>query len=90
MAKLYASEAEFGVSFKFTTARPLDDRFVVEQAADIYDPATWGGALYTGLTVATSDGTLYTYTGPACDLNDGADFNSSLVAGKIPAENWKV
>ena len=90
MAKLYASEAEFGVSFKFTTARPLDDRLVVDQAADIYDPATWGGALYTGLTVATSDGTLYTYTGPACDLNDGADFNGSLVNGKIPEENWKV
>lgn len=90
MAKLYASEAEFGVSFKFTTARPLDDRLVVEQAADIYDPATWGGALYTGLTVATSGGTLFTYTGPACDLNDGADFNGSLVDGKIPTENWKV
>ena len=90
MAKLYASKAEFGVSFKFTTARPLDDRLVVEQAADIYDPATWGGALYTGLTVATSGGTLFTYTGPACDLNDGADFNGSLVDGKIPKENWKV
>ena len=90
MAKLYASKAEFGVSFKFTTARPLDDRLVVDQAADIYDPATWGGALYTGLTVATSDGTLYTYTGPACDLNDGADFNGSLVDGKISKENWKV
>lgn len=90
MAKLYASKAEFGVSFKFTTARPLDDRLVVDQATDIYDPATWGGAdkctLYTGLTVATSDGTLYTYTGPAGD----ADFAASLVAGKIPTENWKV
>ena len=90
MAKLYASEAEFGVSFKFTTARPLDDRLVVDQAADIYDPATWGGALYTGLTVATSGGTLFTYTGPACDLNDGADFENSLVDGKIPEGNWKV
>lgn len=90
MAKLYASKAEFGVSFKFTTARPLDDRLVVDQATDIYDPATWGGAdkctLYTGLTVATSGGTLYTYTGPAGD----ADFAASLVAGKIPTENWKV
>lgn len=90
MAKLYASEAEFGVSFKFTTARPLDDRLVVDQAADIYDPATWGGAdkctLYTGLTVATSGGTLYTYTGPAGD----AAFAASLVSGKIPTENWKV
>lgn len=90
MAKLYASKAEFGVSFKFTTARPLDDRLVVDQATDIYDPATWGGAdkctLYTGLTVATSGGTLYTYIGPAGD----ADFAASLVAGKIPAENWKV
>ena len=90
MAKLYASKAEFGVSFKFTTARPLDDRLVVDQAIDIYDPATWGGAdkctLYTGLTVATSGGTLYTYTGPAGD----AGFADSLVAGKIPAENWKV
>lgn len=90
MAKLYASKAEFGVSFKFTTARPLDDRLVVDQAADIYDPATWGGAdkctLYTGLTVATSGGTLYTYTGPAGD----AAFADSLVAGKIPIENWKV
>lgn len=90
MAKLYASKAEFGVSFKFTTARPLDDRLVVDQATDIYDPATWGGAdkctLYTGLTVATSDGTLYTYIGPAGD----AGFADSLVAGKIPAENWKV
>lgn len=90
MAKLYASKAEFGVSFKFTTARPLDDRLVVDQATDIYDPATWGGAdkctLYTGLTVATSGGTLYTYIGPAGD--DG--FADSLVAGKIPAENWKV
>lgn len=90
MAKLYASKAEFGVSFKFTTARPLDDRLVVDQAADIYDPATWGGAdkctLYTGLTVATSGGTLYTYTGPAGD----AAFATSLVAGKIPTENWKV
>lgn len=90
MAKLYASKAEFGVSFKFTTARPLDDRLVVDQAADIYDPATWGGAdkctLYTGLTVATSGGTLYTYIGPAGD----AGFADSLVAGKIPAENWKV
>lgn len=90
MAKLYASEAEFGVSFKFTTARPLDDRLVVDQAADIYDPATWGGAnkctLYKGLTVATSGGTLYTYTGPAGD----AAFAASLVAGKIPTENWKV
>lgn len=90
MAKLYASKAEFGVSFKFTTARPLDDRLVVDQATDIYDPATWGGAdkctLYTGLTVATSSGTLYTYIGPAGD----AGFADSLVAGKIPAENWKV
>lgn len=90
MAKLYASKAEFGVSFKFTTARPLDDRLVVDQATDIYDPATWGGAdkctLYTGLTVATSGGTLYTYTGPAGD----AAFAASLVAGKIPAGNWKV
>lgn len=90
MAKLYASKAEFGVSFKFTTARPLDDRLVVDQAADIYDPATWGGAdkctLYTGLTVATSGGTLYTYTGPAGD----AAFATSLVAGKIPTKNWKV
>lgn len=90
MAKLYASEAEFGVSFKFTTARPLDDRLVVDQATDIYDPATWGGAdkctLYTGLTVATSGGTLYTYTGPAGD----AGFADSLVDGKIPKENWKV
>lgn len=90
MAKLYASKAEFGVSFKFTTARPLDDRLVVDQATDIYDPATWGGAdkctLYTGLTVATSGGTLYTYTGPAGD----AGFADSLVAGKIPAENWKI
>lgn len=90
MAKLYASKAEFGVSFKFTTARPLDDRLVVDQATDIYDPATWGGAdkctLYTGLTVATSGGTLYTYTGPAGD----AGFADSLVEGKIPAENWKV
>lgn len=90
MAKLYASKAEFGVSFKFTTARPLDDRLVVDQAADIYDPATWGGAdkctLYTGLTVATSGGTLYTYTGPAGD----AAFAASLVSGKIPTENWKV
>lgn len=90
MAKLYASKAEFGVSFKFTTARPLDDRLVVDQATDIYDPATWGGAdkctLYTGLTVATSGGTLYTYTGPAGD----AGFADSLVDGKIPVENWKV
>lgn len=90
MAKLYASKAEFGVSFKFTTARPLDDRLVVDQATDIYDPATWGGTdkctLYTGLTVATSGGTLYTYIGPAGD----AGFADSLVAGKIPAENWKV
>lgn len=90
MAKLYASKAEFGVSFKFTTARPLDDRLVVDQVADIYDPATWGGAdkctLYTGLTVATSGGTLYTYTGPAGD----AAFAASLVAGKIPTGNWKV
>lgn len=90
MAKLYASKAEFGVSFKFTTARPLDDRLVVDQATDIYDPATWGGVdkctLYTGLTVATSGGTLYTYTGPAGD----AGFADSLVDGKIPAENWKV
>lgn len=90
MAKLYASKAEFGVSFKFTTARPLDDRLVVDQATDIYDPATWGGAdkctLYTGLTVATSGGTLYTYTGPAGD----AGFADSLVDGKIPTENWKV
>ena len=90
MAKLYASKAEFGVSFKFTTARPLDDRLVVDQATDIYDPATWGGAdkctLYTGLTVATSGGTLQTYTGPAGD----AGFADSLVDGKIPAENWKV
>lgn len=90
MAKLYASKAEFGVSFKFTTARPLDDRLVVDQATDIYDPATWGGTdkctLYKGLTVATSGGTLYTYIGPAGD----AGFADSLVAGKIPAENWKV
>lgn len=90
MAKLYASKAEFGVSFKFTTARPLDDRLVVDQATDIYDPATWGGVdkctLYTGLTVATSGGTLYTYTGPAGD----AGFADSLVDGKIPKENWKV
>lgn len=91
MAKLYASEAEFGVSFKFTTARPLDDRLVVDQATDIYDPATWGGAdkctLYTGLTVATSGGTLYTYIGPA---GDDAFAASLTEAGKIPTGNWKV
>lgn len=95
MAKLYASKAEFGVSFKFTTARPLDDRLVVDQAKDIYDPATWGWdsvkkigcTLYTGLTVATSGGTLYTYTGPAGD----AGFAGSLTSdGKIPEINWKV
>lgn len=90
MAKLYASKASFGVSFKFGKALPLDDRFVVETEADIFDPATWGGTdkctLYKGLTVATSGGTLYTYIGPAGD----AGFADSLVDGKIPAENWKV
>ena len=91
MAKLYASEASFGVSFKFGKALPLDDRFVVETEADIFDPATWGGTdkctLYKGLTVATSGGTLYTYIGPAGD----AGFASSLTPdGKIPTENWKV
>lgn len=90
MAKLYASEASFGVSFKFGKALPLDDRFVVETEADIFDPATWGGTdkctLYKGLTVATAGGTLYTYTGPAGD----AGFADSLVDGKIPHENWRV
>lgn len=90
MAKLYASEASFGVSFKFGKALPLDDRFVVETEADIFDPATWGGTdkctLYKGLTVATAGGTLYTYIGPAGD----AGFADSLVDGKIPHENWKV
>lgn len=93
MAKLYASKANFGVSFKFTTARPLDDRLVVNTVDDLYNLATWDYnpktkvcALYKGLTVATSGGTLYTYIGPAGD----AGFADSLVAGKIPAENWKV
>lgn len=94
MAKLYASKAEFGVSFKFTTARPLDDRLVVNTVDDLYNLATWDYnpktnvcALYKGLTVATAGGTLYTYIGEA---GDTYEFKTAVAGGSIPKNLWKV
>lgn len=94
MAKLYASKANFGVSFKFTTARPLDDRLVVDTVNDLYNLATWDYnpktgvcALYKGLTVSTSGGVLYTYIGEA---GDTAEFKAAVAGGSIPKNLWKV
>ena len=94
MAKLYASKANFGVSFKFTTARPLDDRLVVDTVNDLYNLATWDYnpktgvcALYKGLTVSTSGGALYTYIGEA---GDTAEFKAAVAGGSIPKNLWKV
>ena len=94
MAKLYASKANFGVSFKFTTARPLDDRLVVDTVNDLYNLATWDYnpktgvcALYKGLTVSTADGTLYTYIGEAGDTEE---FKTAVAGGSIPKNLWKV
>ena len=94
MAKLYASKANFGVSFKFTTARPLDDRLVVDTVNDLYNLATWDYnpktgvcALYKGLTVSTADGTLYTYIGEAGDTEE---FKTAVADGSIPKNLWKV
>lgn len=94
MAKLYASNANFGVSFKFTTARPLDDRLVVDTVNDLYNLATWDYnpktevcALYKGLTVSTADGTLYTYIGEAGDTEE---FKTAVAGGSIPKNLWKV
>lgn len=94
MAKLYASDANFGVSFKFTTARPLDDRLVVDTVNDLYNLATWDYnpktkvcALYKGLTVSTAGGTLYTYIGEAGDTDE---FKAAVAGGSIPENLWKV
>ena len=93
MGKLYASNANFGVSFKFGKALPLDDRLVVNTVNDLYDLATWdwnetsGCALYKGLTVSTADGTLYTYIGEAGDTNE---FKAAVAGGSIPKNLWKV
>lgn len=93
MAKLYASKAGFGISFKFETARPLDDRLVVNTVDDLYDLATWdwseeaGSTLYKGLTVATAGGTLYTYIGEAGDTKE---FKAAVAGGSIPKNLWKV
>lgn len=94
MAKLYASDANFGVSFKFTTARPLDDRFVVDTVNDLYNLATWDYnpetgvcALYKGLTVSTAGGVLYTYIGEAGDTDE---FKAAVAGGSIPKNLWKV
>ena len=94
MAKLYASDANFGVSFKFTTARPLDDRLVVDTVNDLYNLATWDYnpktkvcALYKGLTVSTAGGTLYTYIGEAGDTDE---FKAAVAGGSIPKNLWKV
>lgn len=94
MAKLYASDANFGVSFKFTTARPLDDRLVVDTVNDLYNLATWDYnpetkvcALYKGLTVSTASGTLYTYIGEAGDTDE---FKAAVAGGSIPKDLWKV
>lgn len=94
MAKLYASDANFGVSFKFTTARPLDDRFVVDTVNDLYNLATWDYnpetgvcALYKGLTVSTAGGALYTYIGEAGDTDE---FKAAVAGGSIPKNLWKV
>ena len=93
MGKLYASNANFGVSFKFGKALPLDDRLVVNTVNDLYDLATWdwnetsGCALYKGLTVSTSGGALYTYIGEA---GDTAEFKAAVAGGSIPKNLWKV
>lgn len=93
MGKLYASNANFGVSFKFGKALPLDDRLVVNTVNDLYNLATWdwnetsGCALYKGLTVSTAGGTLYTYIGEA---GDTAEFKTAVAGGSIPKNLWKV
>ena len=93
MGKLYASNANFGVSFKFGKALPLDDRLVVNTVNDLYDLATWDWnetsrcALYKGLTVSTADGTLYTYIGEAGDTDE---FKATVAGGSIPKNLWKV
>lgn len=93
MGKLYASNANFGVSFKFGKALPLDDRLVVNTVNDLYDLATWdwnktsGCALYKGLTVSTAGGTLYTYIGEAGDTEK---FKTAVAGGSIPKNLWKV
>lgn len=93
MGKLYASNANFGVSFKFGKALPLDDRLVVNTVNDLYDLATWdwnetsGCALYKGLTVSTADGILYTYIGEAGDTEE---FKTVVAGGSIPKNLWKV
>lgn len=93
MGKLYASNANFGVSFKFGKALPLDDRLVVNTVNDLYDLATWdwnetsGCALYKGLTVSTADGILYTYIGEAGDTEE---FKTAVSGGSIPKNLWKV
>lgn len=93
MGKLYASNANFGVSFKFGKALPLDDRLVVNTVNDLYNLATWdwnetsGCALYKGLTVSTAGGTLYTYIGEAGDTDE---FKAAVAGGSIPKNLWKV
>lgn len=93
MGKLYASNANFGVSFKFGKALPLDDRLVVNTVNDLYDLATWdwnetsGCALYKGLTVSTAGGVLYTYIGEAGDTDE---FKAAVAGGSIPKNLWKV
>lgn len=93
MAKKYLSQSNFGVGFKLSLAKPIDDRFVVDSVDDLYSVETWkvGNlvALYTGLTVAIGDGSgsLYTYIGVA---GDSADFSSSLVSGLIPKSKWVI
>lgn len=93
MAKKYLSQSNFGVGFKLSLAKPIDDRFVVDSVDDLYSVDTWkvGNlvALYTGLTVAIGDGSgsLYTYTGVA---GDSADFSTSLESGLIPKSKWVI
>ena len=36
MAKKYLSQSNFGVGFKLSLAKPIDDRFVVDSVDDLY------------------------------------------------------
>lgn len=76
MAKTFDGQAA-AIGLKITTTKPIDDRFVVDTAADLTTPNTWKVGnnyyVYPGMFTAVKTGSFYLYVGRANNATDIAD-----------------
>lgn len=76
MAKHYKNTGKISGAWEVRVQRPLDDRQVVSDAADLTNPETWLGEdgnyyHYKGMVVSCANtGSIYTYIGDTGDATD--------------------